>query len=224
MTEDELPQGVRDLLADDTTWAEPAPGGADALLAAIRAEPRQPTPDVAPPPEPEPRAVPAPPAGPEVPPTGAPPVVPLEGRRRARRWRVLAAAAAFVVVVGAVGAVVVSLRGDDGAAREVALAGTELAPGATAEAMVEEVGSGVAIELDVSGLEPAPPGTYYQAWLRNDDRAVTIGTFHLRGGDEVVELWAGIDLDEYPMLTVTIEPEDADQASSGQVVLAGEVG
>jgi hypothetical protein len=223
VTEDELPQGVRDLLADETTWAEPAPGGADALLAAIRAEPPRAADTAPPPPAP---VVPAFPPELVAPPVGAPPVVPLERRRRGRGLRVLAAAAVLAVVVGVVGALLVSLRGDEGgAAREVAIAGTELAPEASAVATVEELGSGAAIELDVSDLAPAPPGTYYQALVRSpDEELVSVGTFHMRAGDEVVELWAGVDLDEYPTLTVTIQQEDAGPESSGEVVLRGEIG
>lgn len=69
---------------------------------------------------------------------------------------------------------------------------TELASGASATAQVEELPSGVALELDVSGL-PSLPGTYYQAWIKGHDGLVTAGTFHMRGGDDVVELWAGVD-------------------------------
>ena len=91
-------------------------------------------------------------------------------------------------------------------------------------ARVEELGSGVAIELDVRGLPPAPPGTYYQGWVKGAEGLVTVGTFHLRGGDDTVELWSGVPLDRYPTLTVTLQDEGAGQESSGRVVLSGEVG
>jgi Anti-sigma-K factor rskA len=248
VNDDDLTPTLRDLLADDSTWAEPGPDGADRLLAAIRAEGRV---DLPPPPEvaeeeipplgspaepglPGPGAVPGAPGGPPSPgeagePARPAPVVPLADRRRGRALRVLAAAAAVIVVAGAAGVLGAVLGGqdeDDGGhdGREVAIGGGELAPDASAVAYVEELGSGVAIELDVRDLPPTPPGTYYEAWVRNEEVLIPIGTFHMRAGDEVVELWAGVDLDDYPTLTVTLQEEGAGQESSGQVVLRGEIG
>lgn len=133
----------------------------------------------------------------------------------------VAAAAAVVVLAGVVG---ILMRNDDGAGREFTVAGTELAPDASAVATVEDTGSGVSIELDVHGLPPAEPGTYYQAWLKGSDgELVTVGTFHMRGGDDRVELWSGVPVDRYPTLTVTLQHEDAGQESSGRVVLSGDV-
>ena len=56
---------------------------------------------------------------------------------------------------------------------------------------------------------------------RRDKGLVSIGTFHTP--DKVI-LWAGVSLVDYPTLTVTLEPEDGDQTSSGQVVLKAPVG
>ena len=53
---------------------------------------------------------------------------------------------------------------------------------------------------------------------------VTIGTFHMQGGDDTVELWSGVPLDEYPTLTVTLQDEGGGQESSGRVVLTGVIG
>jgi hypothetical protein len=91
-------------------------------------------------------------------------------------------------------------------------------------ATVEETGSGVAIELDVRGL-PRPSGARnYQAWMKGPDGLVTVGTFHMRGGDDSVELWSGVPPDRYPTLTVTLQQEGAGQESSGRVVLSGDIG
>lgn len=228
--DDVLRTELGDLLADPRAWEAPNPAGADALLAAIAAERgTQPVEGA----EPAPRHL-----APVPPPAPAPGDRTSFGdrylagdqravRRAGRTLRVLAVAAALVVIAGLV-AVAVSLGGGDdagdGDAREVALAGSELAPDASATALVQELGSGVAIELDLSGLPPAAPGTYYQAWLKNaDGDLITIGTFHMRGGDEMVELWAGVDLADYPTLTVTLQQEGAGQESSGQVVLSGDL-
>jgi hypothetical protein len=187
----------RDLLADDAVWAEPSPTGVDDLLATIEAESGGPAAAAAW--------------------TGGRPA---PSRARRRRLMLVAAAAGIVVLAG-VGTLV--RAADDDGGREFTVAGTELAPEASAVATVEETGSGVAIELDVSGLPPADPGTYYQAWLKGPDGLVTVGTFHMRGGDDNVELWSGVPLDRYATLTVTLQEEGAGQQSSGRVVLSGDV-
>jgi hypothetical protein len=192
----------RDLLADDAVWAEPSPTGVDDLLAAIQTESGGTVPAA-------PATAPA--AQPRVP-----------SRRRSRRLMLVAAAAGIVAVAGVVGILVRSA--DDGAGQDFAVAGTELAPNASGVGTVEETGSGVSIELDVSGLPPAEPGTYYQAWVKGPDGLVTVGTFHMRGGDDHVDLWSGVPLDRYPTLTVTLQQEGAGQESSGRVVLSGDVG
>jgi hypothetical protein len=186
----------RDLLADDAVWAEPSPRGAGDLLAAIQAE----SPDTAL--------------------RAARPSPPRAGLGAHRRL-ILSAAAGLVILTGALG---ILLRvGEDGDGRSVEVAGTELAPDASAVARVDETGSGVAIELDVRGLPPAEPGTYYQAWMKGPDGLVTVGTFHLRGGDDSIELWSGVPPDRYPTLTVTLQQEGAGQESSGRVVLSGDI-
>jgi Anti-sigma-K factor rskA, C-terminal len=187
----------RDLLADDTVWAEPSPTGVDDLLSAIEAES---------------------PAGAAA---GAATARPAHSRPRSRRLMLVAVAAGVVVLAGVVGVLVRSA--DDDASRTFAVAGTELAPDASAVASVAETGSGVSIELDVSDLPPAEPGTYYQAWVKGPDGLVTVGTFHMRGGDDHVDLWSGVPLDRYPTLTVTLQQEGAGQNSSGQVVLSGDI-
>jgi Anti-sigma-K factor rskA len=188
----------RDLLADDAVWAEPAPTGVADLLAAIEAESAG-------------RMVTAAPAARP----GAP------SRRRRRRLMLVAAAAGVIALAGLAGILVRS--DDDDAGQDVAMTGTQLAPDASAVATVEETGSGVAIELDVRGLPPSEPGTYYQAWVKGPEGLVTVGTFHMRGGDDHVDLWSGVPLDRYPTLTVTLEEEGAGPESSGRVVLSGEV-
>ena len=157
----------RNLLADDAVWAEPSPTGVDDLLAAIEAE-----------------------AGGRVAAAARTARPPAPSRARGRRLILVAAAAAIVVLAGVVGILV--RAADDDAGQDFAVAGSELAPEASAVATVEETGSGVAIELDVSGLPPAEPGTYYQAWVKGPDGLVTVGTFHMRGGDDNVELWSGV--------------------------------
>lgn len=138
----------------------------------------------------------------------------------ARRWVgpfVAGVAAAIVLFAGF--AFVVG--GDDRDGVELALDSTELAP--EAQGVVEIVGTpnGTVLLLDVSGLPPAPEGSYYEAWLRQDaEVGVSAGTFHLRGGGGEIELWAGVTTEDYPLFTITIQDE-AEPVSSGRVVLRG---
>jgi hypothetical protein len=140
-----------------------------------------------------------------------------DGRRRARMRRSAGAAVAALLAAAAVVISIVVTRGP--VTTDVALAGTRLAPAASAVAKLHATPSGLAIELDVSGLPPSPPGFYYQAWMKGPHGLVTIGTFHMRGGPGTVELWSAVSLAGYPTITVTREPEDGNPASSGQVVL-----
>jgi Anti-sigma-K factor rskA len=230
---------VRGLLADDAVWAEPPPSGIDDLLAAIAAESESGggAPAPAAPrewgargaPESTRPGMPAesrPPTAPTQPGVSTLPGAPAHRatRRPARRRLALVAAAAMVAVAAGAAGFIARGASDDGGGREVEVAGTELAPDASAVARVEETGSGVAIELDVRDLPPAEPGTYYQAWLKGPDGLVTVGTFHMQDGDDTVELWSGVPLDRYPTLTVTLQQEGAGQESSGQVVLTAEIG
>jgi len=140
-----------------------------------------------------------------------------DSRRRARMRRSAGAAVAALLAAAAVVISIVITRGP--VTTDVALAGTRLAPAASAVAKLHATPSGLAIELDVSGLPPSPPGFYYQAWMKGPHGLVTIGTFHMRGGPGTVELWSAVSLAAYPTITVTREPEDGNPASSGQVML-----
>jgi len=181
---------LRALLAEPDSWAEPPAGLLDEILAGIDSER----------------------AGLVRPAAGR------DGRRRQIHIRrtVRAGAAALLAAAAIVIGLVVT-RGP--ATVDVALAGTRLAPGASATAKLHATPSGLAIELDVSGLPPSPRGYYYQAWMKGPRGLVTIGTFHLRGGPGTVELWSAVSLADYPAITVTQEPEDGNPSSSGQVVL-----
>jgi hypothetical protein len=196
------------LFAKSSTWEEPPPHLADDVVAGILA------------------AAPAVPVershdGDE-PPTVAAAVPQAAPARPRRNWLgpVLAVAAAVVLVV-ALGVALASRGGSDG--ESFALAATDVFPGAGGDATVEHTGSGLSISLSVEGLPPAEPGTFYQAWMRGDAGSVPIGTFHARQADGRIELWSGVDVADYPTMTVTIQQEGAGPESSGVVVLRGEL-
>jgi hypothetical protein len=100
------------------------------------------------------------------------------------------------------------------------LSGTELAPSATGDVTLTKTPSGWDIRLHATGLPRRQDGEFYQAWLKNDDGLlVPIGSFN--DGREVI-LWSGVGPGDFPILTITQEVADGDQASSGLVVLVGQ--
>ncbi|MEZ5378576.1 MAG: anti-sigma factor [Acidimicrobiales bacterium] len=208
------------LLADENTWSDTDPNDEAMILAAIgdllasddgprtteasiSSEPvsASPSPSTSEPSErTEPRLA---------------PVVELSRFRRLALPALAGAAAASVVFA----ALTLRPSSDPSPDAELALAPTDLVPGAAGNIDVFDTANGTRIVLDVSGLPPAEPGQYYEAWLRQDPEVgVSAGTFHLRGGGGTIELWAGVTIDDYPLFTITVQDE-ADTTSSGKVVL-----
>ena len=188
---------LRGLLRDPALWVEPDPSLEDRVVGAVTAEAAT----AGPPPVPGPSPAEA-------------------GRRRRPRtilWGGLAAAAAVAIIVGALFAV--RSGGPSGEHFSLALAPTELVPGAQGTAQLTKTTSGWRIELDATGLPRLDGGRFYEAWLKNDAGVlVPIGTFN-EGTD--VTLWAGVSPHDFRTLTITQEQADGDQGSSGQRVLVG---
>lgn len=152
--------------------------------------------------------------------------VPVRRRRARREWwptlqlhvpRLAIAVAAVVAITGGI------LLSGTGSAAHTQLEATSLAPGSHAEVTLEKTPSGVKINLDVTGLEPAPSGRFYAAWVKGERGLVPIGTFHLRQGADTVVLWSGVDLRDYPIISVTAQEEGAGPGSSGKVLMQGTV-
>lgn len=149
------------------------------------------------------------------------PVIPLAPRRRANplRWMVpvVAAAAALVAVALVVG-------GDD--QRDV-VAEVALQP-------LEGDGSGQAtvVLLDDGGhqvevserFEQVPEGSYVEVWLidpeSNLERMVSLGAIK---GDGTYDLPDGIDIRQYRLVDVSIEPADGVPTHSGRSILRAEL-
>lgn len=198
--DDELAR-LDDLLTRDGVWDEPARSLEDEIVAAIAAESRSTD-------------------GGEAADVGE--VADLGERRRRRLAspeRVLGAAAAVAFVVAGVALLA---SGDDGSTT-FALSGTDAAPDASAEVEVSATPAGLKLVLDVEDLEGAPDGYVYEAWVGNGDVAVSAGTFHLRGGDAPIELWAGVTDPSFEQLWITVEPIDDDLAPSGDARLSGTI-
>lgn len=152
-----------------------------------------------------------------------PPVAP---SRRSWTRTLIAVAAASVAVFGAGFFVGIARDGDPPVAAEdelvgqLALVGTELAPAAAASVDIFDRGAGYALILQTTGLDPAPLGQYYEGWLSSDDDvAVSVGTFHMRGGDGTVVLWSGVAVADFPKLSVVRHA--AGPGAGGEVVMTG---
>lgn len=138
-------------------------------------------------------------------------------RRRWLRYAVPGVAAAVVLSVGA--AVGIQANRDHPVEFAAAMSGTDLAADATGEVTLTRTSSGWRITLHATGLPRRAGGEFYEAWLKDDTGLlVPIGTFN-DGHD--VTLWSGVGPADFPLLTVTREVADGNQASSGQVVLVG---
>jgi hypothetical protein len=140
------------------------------------------------------------------------------GRRRWLRYAAGGVAAAVLLAIGVTVGIQAN-QDDDGAQFAAALNGTDLASDASGDVTLTKTLSGWRIELHATGLPRRTDGEFYEAWLKNEaGELVPIGTFN--DGRDVV-LWAGVGPAAYPMLTVTREVADGNQASSGEVVLVG---
>ena len=52
---------------------------------------------------------------------------------------------------------------------------------------------------------------------------VSVGTFHMRGGDDRVVLWSGVPIARYQQLVVTSEVEGSTGGGHGDVLLEGQL-
>lgn len=154
-----------------------------------------------------------------------PPPVPLPRRRRLTPLLVAVAATAAVLgaAVGGLGTWAAT-RDDPGGS---VVASTPLralgsaAPDATGSAVVVRSAGGTALDLDVTGLR-AGDG-FLEVWMidRSVTKMVPVGV--LRGDRGQFTLPAGIDLRDYPIVDISVEPLDGDPAHSGDSVLRGTI-
>jgi hypothetical protein len=177
---------------------------------------------------------PATPPGPATPARTAPvPRVPAIPRPRPRSFlrdgRLLTLAAACLVV-GLLGGVVGTrwLSDNDAGNRSgsvvaaTPLAGLPAAPTASGQADVTESEQGRVLDLDVRELAPADG--FYEVWLIDPTvtKMVPIGV--LTGTAGKFTLPTGVNLADYPVVDVSVEPLDGNPTHSGKSVLRGTLG
>jgi hypothetical protein len=156
---------------------------------------------------------------PEEPPAHAAEVLPFRSRRRP----VLLVAAAVVAgaAVGA-GAVAGLADRDDGEA-VTAVALDPLADNdasGQAEVVVRDDGTRV-VEVDLDA--PALDDGYYELWLIDREVVGMVPLGVVSPGSQTFELPADLDLGQFPLVDVSVEPLDGDPTHSGVSVARGEL-
>ena len=159
------------------------------------------------------------PAAPEEPPAQVAEVLPFRSRRRP----VLLVAAAVVAgaAVGAGAVAVLSDRDDGEAVTAVAL--DPLADNdasGQAEVVVRDDGTRV-VEVDLDA--PALDDGYYELWLIDREVAGMVPLGVVSPGSQTFELPADLDLGQFPLVDVSVEPLDGDPTHSGVSVARGEL-
>lgn len=132
--------------------------------------------------------------------------------RRRRRLLVSAAAVAASVIVLAAGLVMTRSAGPDW---EIPLFATQEAPGASGVAKGWLEPSGTRVELEITGLAPAPDGSFYELWFSDGPVHVSAGTF-LETTD--LTLWTGVSRRDFPRVWITLEPIDDDPGPGSNVL------
>jgi hypothetical protein len=115
--------------------------------------------------------------------------------------------------------------GGGGQVIELALAAQ---PGVSGRATAElrRVDDGVAIDMEVSGLAPNPPGSVYECWfvgpgdtLEQPNR-VSAGTFTIgASGRASLRMHSAADLRRFPVMGVTLETDGARPERTGKKIL-----
>jgi hypothetical protein len=163
----------------------------------------------------------------------APPrVTPIADAPSARRrlvgpglQRMLAVAAGFLLVVGAVGLIATLVSGSGPRATTIRLV-SATGGRAHGEARVRAANGGRAVDLEVDDLRRAPRGYVYECWFvgAGDTLAapnrVSVGTFTVDGRGHARVRWvSAAAASRFPKMGVTLEPEDGNPQRTGAKVL-----
>lgn len=153
--------------------------------------------------------------------TASEPVSPTAPRRRRRTLWVLAACLAFIVAIGA-GAWTVSRTLLPSELAEASLVAFPDHPGAAGTAVAEESRDGT-VRLSVTLDGDTDPDGYREVWLIRSDASALISLGVLEGDAGSFTVPAGIDLAEYSLVDISVEPLDGDPLHSGNSIVRGEL-
>lgn len=143
--------------------------------------------------------------------------------RRSRRLRLSLVAASLIVVL-AIGIGIGELMAGGGSTGRATAALTlePLEPGSTARASIEMPDPETMV-LDVSGLEPAGPGHYYEVWLMSSDtKLVPVASFSVNDEDKAdIRVPLPASPAAYRYFDVSRQAKSDGTAHSGESVLRG---
>ena len=151
-----------------------------------------------------------------------------DSRRRWRSWnvRMLALAAAVVIIAAAIGTGLALSRSSPAETYAIALrSGPGLA--ASGQAVVRQTGSGWSIQLTVAHLADLGPDRFYECWWVGPGNRpghpvlVTAGTFTVGpSGTATVQMWTAADPDTFQTMQITAGTP-ASTGQQGQIILTG---
>ncbi len=147
--------------------------------------------------------------------------VPVRTRRRMRgRWILAACLVLFAAVGVGVWGTIAALRPTEIAAATL-IAFPDHA-GATGTAEVEQARDGT-LRLNVTLDSPSEEGDYREVWLIRSDATALISLGVLESTSGMFTIPAGIDLADYTLVDISVEPLDGDPAHSGNSIVRGEL-
>jgi anti-sigma-K factor RskA len=195
----------RSLTRDDVATDDPPAGLWDRIAASIADDAVSPA---------APHPVPAPASGADD------NVVSLDSRRRT--WKILAAAAAVVVL--ALGVVAVVNR-SSGSGTEL-VASTDLSlleGGGSGSAELVKRSDGMHLVVDVAGLSPAERADFFELWLLTPDGKdpQSLTKFNKDGGTIDVAIPPGMSTTKFPVVDISEEVDDGNESHSGKSILRG---
>lgn len=148
-------------------------------------------------------------------------------RRRAGWGRVVALVAAAVVLLGLVVGAAAFVRRDSGTPTgeliaQASLTGEGIEPGGdgTGSAQLTQTDGRWTVAIDALDLPTPPEGTYYEAWLLGSGAGQVQSLGALDGADGFT-VPTGLEIADFPLVDVSIEPIDGDPAHSSLSVLRG---
>ncbi|MGH9276771.1 MAG: anti-sigma factor [Acidimicrobiales bacterium] len=150
-------------------------------------------------------------------------------RHRTVELRKVFAIAAAVLLLGfGVAVVRDASRPAPAAAQVIELTAPGNGP-ARAVARIRATATGGVIDMDVEGLTPPPPGTFFECWLVAADgdtpdhpRRISVGTFGVDESGRASVHWDfKADVARFPRIGVTLEADDGNPVQTTDRVLAG---
>lgn len=143
--------------------------------------------------------------------------------------RIVALVAVIAMALVLTGAVAIGLARSSSPTQaelvaSASLDGAGIEPGgySTGTARLIHRGAEWEVDIDTTDLPPPAEGTYYEAWLLGGlpDQVQSLGTLDSKGDFLVPK---GLQIADFPLVDVSIEPIDGIPAHSGQSILRGEL-